>query len=125
MHTCHVLPSHSNSLLLSEGVSMPSRSRSPLSSSSSDRMEPSLRSRVRLMSGATSFFFTFLSPFELEGCVPERGPFLTGDKISRGYCTSKVMCNFLGAVTNQEMKKKQPSRNYVSKCLKMLSNNVS
>lgn len=54
------LPSHSNSLLLSDGVSMPSRSSSVLSSSSSERREPSLRSSLRLMFGAESRFFAFL-----------------------------------------------------------------
>lgn len=39
---------------------MPSRSNSALSSSSSERREPSLRSSVRLMFGAASFFFAFL-----------------------------------------------------------------
>lgn len=53
-------PSHSNSLLLSDGVSMPSRSSSVLSSSSSERREPSLRSSLRLMFGAESRFFAFL-----------------------------------------------------------------
>lgn len=58
------LPSHSNSLLLSDGVSMPSRSNSVLSSSSSESTEPSLRSRFRLISGANSLFFVFLPLFE-------------------------------------------------------------
>lgn len=65
------LPSHSNSLLLSEGVSMSLRSSSVLSSSSSERREPSLRSRVRLMSGAASFFLVFLPLFTAQprvGC---------------------------------------------------------
>lgn len=39
---------------------MPSRSNSALSSSSSERREPSLRSSVRLMFGAASFFLAFL-----------------------------------------------------------------
>lgn len=60
------LPSHSNSLLFSDGVSRSSKSKSPLSSKSSDKMEPSLRSSVRLKLGAISFFF-FLLPLISSG----------------------------------------------------------
>lgn len=62
-HYVEFLPSHSNSLLLSDGVSIPSRSTSVLSSSSSDRREPSLWSSLRLMFGAESLFFVFFPWF--------------------------------------------------------------
>lgn len=53
------LPSHSNSLLFSEGVSKSSKSMSPLSSKS-DKTDSSLRSKFKLISGAVSFFLTLV-----------------------------------------------------------------